>query len=123
MLLAMDEQPMEKHYPSILILDGFNSVGEEKANIKFVKALYDMLGAERNVFVLVVTQDKEVAQALFKENGGARIIPLPGSMDGTTDQPLWKEEKWTMDQLIELVHYKSPTCSLMTKFARLCPLT
>ena len=108
LLLAMDKQPMDENHPSILILDSVNSVGEERANIKFVKALYERMCAEKNIFVVVLTQEKEVAQALFKENGGARIVPLPGSMDGTTDSPAWKEEKWTLDELIQFVHYKQP---------------
>ena len=108
MLLAMDNQPMDENYPSILILDSVNSVGEERANIKFVKALYERMCGEKNMFVVVLTQEKEVAQELFKANGGARIIPVPGSMDGTTDSPVWKEEKWTMDELIQFVHYKKP---------------
>ena len=58
------------------------------------------MGGEKNMFVVVLTQEKEVAQELFKENGGARIIPVPGSMDGTTDSRVWKEAKWTMDELI-----------------------
>ena len=107
LLLAMN-QPIEISEPSILILDSFNSVGEERSNVNFVKALYERMNAEMNVFVVVLTQEKEVAQELFKENGGARIIPLPGSMDGTIDAPSWKEEKWSVDELVQFVHYKKP---------------
>lgn len=108
LLLAMDKQPTDEHHPSILILDSVNSVGEDRANIRFIKALYELMAAEKNIFVVVLTQEKEVAQELFKENGGARIIPLPGSMEGTTDSPVWKEEKWTMDELVQFVNYKEP---------------
>jgi hypothetical protein len=108
LLLAMNKQPADEHHPSILILDSVNSVGENRVNIRFIKALYDLMAAEMNIFVVVLTQEKKVAQELFQENGGARIIPLPGSMEGTTDSPVWKEEKWTMEELIQLVHYKHP---------------
>jgi hypothetical protein len=104
----MDQQPRATSFPSILILDSFNSVGENEVNIEFIRVLYERMQAEKNIFVVVLTQDKKVAQELFKANGGARIIPLPGSMVGTTDEPSWKEEKWTVDELIELVHYKEP---------------
>ena len=49
-----------------------------------------------------------MAQQLLNENGGARIMPLPGCMDGTIHSPEWKEEQWTLDQLIEYVHCKHP---------------
>eukprot|EP00977_Amphora_coffeiformis_P029333 scaffold40102_cov168-Amphora_coffeaeformis.AAC.2 len=104
LLLAMNKQPMSKNHPSILILDSINSVEEEGINTKFVKALYQHMAAKMNICVVVLTPSKEVAKQLFKENGGARIIPLPGSMDGTVASLDSKEEEWALEQLVEYVH-------------------
>lgn len=51
---------------------------------------------------------KQVAKALLDANGGgARILPLPGSFNGQQDNPVWKETPWSVDQLVELVHYRT----------------
>lgn len=104
LLLAMETPPEER--PSVLILDSFNSVGKEDANVKFIQALYTAMNAEKNIFVVVLTQEKQVAQALLDCNGGARVLPLPGCFTGESQSPDWNETKWTVDQLVELVHYK-----------------
>jgi hypothetical protein len=62
LLLAMEALAEER--PSVLIIDSFNSVGTEDVNIKFIQALYSGMNAEKNIFVIVLTQEKTVAQAL-----------------------------------------------------------
>lgn len=104
LLLAM-ETPAEEH-PSVLIIDSFNSVGKEDVNVKFIQALYSAMNAEKNIFVVVLTQEKTVSQALLDCNGGARVLPLPGCFTGHPQTPDWNETNWTVDQLVELVHYK-----------------
>ena len=122
LLLAMDKQPTDEHHPSILILDGVNSVGEDRPNIRFIKALCELMAAENNIFVVVLTQEKEVAQELFYENGGARIIPLSGSMEGTTDSPVWIEESGQWMNLFNSSIAKSLASTPTKKSKLLFPL-
>ena len=104
LLLAM-ETPAEEN-PSVLIIDSFNSVGEDNVNVKFIQALYSAMNAEKNIFAVVLTQEREVAQTLLDCNGGARVLPLPGCFTGKPHSPDWNETNWTVDQLVELVHFK-----------------
>lgn len=67
-LLAMDRPNRED--PSILILDLFNSHGLENANIHFLKAMYGAINGQRNMHVLVITQNHELANKICKLNGG-----------------------------------------------------
>lgn len=103
LLLALETPPEER--PSVLIIDSFHSVGKEDVNVKFIQALYSAMNAEKIFFVVVLTQEKTVAQALLDCNGGARVLPLPGSFSGHAQSPQWNETPWTVDQLVELVHY------------------
>ena len=64
------------------------------------------MNAEKHVFVIVLAQEKTVAQALLDCNGGARVLPLPGCFTGEPQSPDWNETNWTVDQLVELVHCK-----------------
>ena len=105
LLLAMD-QPLT-HQPSILILDGFNSMGKDQANLQFIKWLYGLINGKMNLFVVVATQNKQVADALCELNGGQRIAPIPGSYAGDDKiSPHWKEEKWSRSLLIEAIRYQ-----------------
>jgi hypothetical protein len=45
LLLAMDVPG----HPSILILDSFNSVGDDEVTIDFIKTLYGELNAQKNL--------------------------------------------------------------------------
>lgn len=105
LLLAMD-RPLNEQ-PSILILDSFNSVGTDKVNLHFIKSLYGLMNGKKNMFVVVVTQNKEVANALCGLNGGQRIAPIPGCYNGDDKtSPTWKEEPWDRERLIEAVRYE-----------------
>mmetsp|Transcript_5390 Transcript_5390/g.8102 ORF Transcript_5390/g.8102 Transcript_5390/m.8102 type:complete len:307 (+) Transcript_5390:62-982(+) len=104
LLLAMET--LAEEHPSVLIIDSLNSVGNENVNVKFIQALYSAMNAEKNIFVIVLTQEKTVAQALLECNGGARVLPLPGCFTGESQSPDWNETNWTVDQLVELVHYR-----------------
>ena len=53
-------------------------------NLEFIKAMYtemNILNHEKNIFVVVMTQDKQVANALCRLNGLERVQPLPGYFD------------------------------------------
>jgi hypothetical protein len=80
MLLAMDEPPHE--HPSILILDGFNSVGKDDGNLNFIQGLYQRMNGQMNIFIVVVTQKPEIASRLLALNGGERVSPCPGCYTG-----------------------------------------
>ena len=107
LLLAMNTT-IGKDYPSILILDSVNSLGVDSCNVKSVQALlYECMDMSRNIRVFVLNQEKTVAKALLATNGGARVLPLPGSSNGQPDNPDWKETPWSVDQLVELVYYRT----------------
>jgi hypothetical protein len=107
MILAMDE-PQEQ-FPSILILDGFNSAGKDEENMNFIKGLFATMNGKRNMFVVVVTQDSKIAFDLVQLNGGERVSPLEGCYTGDDKMnPVWKEEPWERELLIEAVHYDCP---------------
>lgn len=44
----------DEEAPSILILDGVNSLGEENINWKFIKALYGRMDGKKIIFVVVI---------------------------------------------------------------------
>ena len=105
MLLAMATP--DKTTPSILILDGVNSAGTDDVNIKFIQALYDIMDSNKNIYVVVFTQEPDIASRILACNGGARIKPLPGCYTGSIENIHWNNAPWTEEQLIQLVHYKS----------------
>ncbi|OEU14803.1 hypothetical protein FRACYDRAFT_241361 [Fragilariopsis cylindrus CCMP1102] len=104
--LALD-QP-ENLEPSLLILDGFNSLGEENVNERFIEHLYGLMNAQKNMFVVVSTSDEAVANQLCSLNGGQRVAPLPGSYEGNVTSPTWNGMNWSRDLLIEAVRFKFP---------------
>jgi hypothetical protein len=106
LLLAMDAP--ENLEPSLLILDGFNSLGEDNVNEDFIKTLYGLMDAEKNMIVVISTQEESVANKLCSLNGGQRIAPLPGTYTGEEASPKWNGMKWSRDLLIEAVRYKYP---------------
>lgn len=109
LLLAMNE-PRGKP-PSLLILDAFNSVGQDEVNLEFIRSLYsemNMLRAKMNIFVVVMTQAKTVANRLCGMNGGVRVQPLPGFYEGSKMSPEWNEEEWPRELLIEAIRYEYP---------------
>eukprot|EP00977_Amphora_coffeiformis_P030204 scaffold45428_cov176-Amphora_coffeaeformis.AAC.8 len=103
LLLAMS-MPVQEH-PSILIIDSFNSLGTDDVNLKFIKALYSMMNAKKNIFVVVLTQLDSVAQKLVDCNGGNRVVPLPGCSKGELTSLTWNETPWTREQLIGAIRY------------------
>lgn len=106
LLLALD-QPKNLE-PSLLILDGFNSLGEENVNERFIEHLYGLMNAQKNMFVVVSTSDEAVANQLCSLNGGQRVAPLPGSYEGEETSPTWNGMKWSRDLLIEAIRFKFP---------------
>lgn len=106
LLLALD-RPKEK-LPSILILDGLNSLGVEDINENFIKELYGLIEGKLNLFIVVLSSDASVASKICSFNAGQRIRPLPNSYSGKETDPTWNEMKWSRDQLIEAVKYNCP---------------
>jgi hypothetical protein len=106
LLLAMDEP--DERQPSLLILDGFNSLGKDEVNLKFIKRLYGLMNARKNMIVVVSTQEETVANKLCSLNGGQRIAPLPGTYTGKETSPTWNGMNWSRDLLMEAVRYEFP---------------
>ena len=107
LLHALNEPDEEA--PSILILDGVNSLGEEQINKKFIKALYDSMKAEKNIFIVVICQDRDVATEFCGLNKGKRVVPMPGFYTGDSQtSPEWKNTTWSRDLLMQMLHVKHP---------------
>jgi hypothetical protein len=107
LLLAIDEPVGD--FPSILILDAFNSM--DTTNLDFIRALYgemNAMQAKKNIFVVVIKSEEEVAMKLCALNGGLRVRPLPGFSDGKPAKPEWKHQAWSRDLLVEAVRYEYP---------------
>lgn len=105
LLHALDEPDEDE--PSILILDGVNSLGEENINKNFVKALCDSMGAKMNIFIVVICQDRDVATELCGLNKGRRVVPMPGFYSGDIlITPEWKKTRWNRDLLIQMIDLK-----------------
>jgi hypothetical protein len=94
--------------PSLLILDGFNSLGQDDVNKKIIKQLYGLMNADKRMIVVVITQEDAVANTLCSLNGGARVAPLLGTYVGKETSPTWNGMRWTRDLLIEAVRYEFP---------------
>jgi hypothetical protein len=106
LLLAMDRQPRNTCQPSILILDGMNSLGEEAVNERFIKQLYGLINGKKNVYVVILTSDPTVATKICSWNGGQRIRPMPNTYIGEATDPKWSGMNWSREQLIEAVKYE-----------------
>jgi hypothetical protein len=107
LLLGMDEAVGT--FPSILILDAFNSM--IPSNLDFIKALYHEMNAsqaKKNIIVVVITSEEEVAMKLCDLNGGLRVQPLPGYFEGDRKTPTWKHQAWPHNLLVESVRYEYP---------------
>jgi hypothetical protein len=64
---------------------------------------------KKNIFVIVLTKEKTVAQALLDCNGGAQVLPLPGCCTGSSQSPEWKDTTWTVNELVDLVLDNHPS--------------
>lgn len=74
--------------------------------MNFINALFATMNGKRNMFVVVVTQDSKIAFDLLQLKGGERVSPLEGCYTGDDKMnPVWKEEPWERELLIEAVHY------------------
>jgi ABC-type uncharacterized transport system ATPase subunit len=70
----MDES--DGREPSLLVLDGFNSLGTDIVNVSFIKQLYGVINGKKNLFVVAMMQNEDVANRLCSLNQGQRIAPL-----------------------------------------------
>jgi hypothetical protein len=103
LLLALDEP--RGRQPSILILDGFNSLGKEGVNEAFVKKLYGLIGGKKNLYVVLISSGPDVAREMCSWNNGQRIRPVPGTYTGKATAPMWNNMKWSRDELVQAVRY------------------
>lgn len=106
LLLALDEP--KGCQPSLLILDGFDSLGEDDVNEAFIKELYGLLEGKKNVYVVIMSSNEVVASKMCSFNGGQRIQPLPNTYEGGKTAPKWNDMKWSREQLIAAVKYDCP---------------
>ena len=92
------------HYPPPLILDDWNTATEEE--MKFLKELCQQAFRKR-VMVVVLTDNKAIAQKMCQQNGLVRIQPLIGSYSNVAlklgEQITWHSLDWNKKQLTELV--------------------
>ena len=103
------------------IVDSFNSLGKDEVNLHFIKGLYGLINGKKNLFVVVATQNKQVADALCGLNGGQRIAPIRGCYSGDCKtSPNWKEEKWGRSLLIEAIRYQFNDNESSEKFGDEC---
>jgi hypothetical protein len=115
--------------PSLLILDDFN-LDTNRDNLQFISHLYKRLNPPNrptvNIIVVVITQDKHVANELCALNGGQRVRPMEGFYETKKDddivhnmltfmkvrnknhiltKPIWQAAKWTRELLVQMVEY------------------
>ena len=126
LLLGMDE-PKEE-LPSLLVLDDF-SLDAGGKNLEFMEHPYKSMNPpkapKKNMVVVVMTQNKDAADALCNLNGGRRVRPISGFYDTRErdfghkvltatkmrDQqhllthPTWKGSQWTKELLIQVLRY------------------
>ena len=109
--LSRQPGPTLKHAP-VLVLDEFNSPGENNQNINFADSFARFI-YERSLSVIFVTQNPDVAMELCKLNQWKRIGPLPGatipdrwSLKKGELPPAeynWKSMQWTMKGLTAMI--------------------
>jgi hypothetical protein len=102
LLLAMDGPAARQ--PSLLILDGFNSLGTNEVNLSFIQRLHGLITKDMDLFVVVLmTQNKNVATRLCSLNHGghSRIAPLPLCYSGEPTLPVWSELTWDRSLLVD----------------------
>lgn len=126
LLLGMDE-PKEE-LPSLLILDDF-SLDAGGKNLEFMEHLYKSMNPpnapKKNIIVVVMTQNRDAADALCRLNGGRRVRPISGFYNNrehdighkvltatkmrdpqhVLTHPTWKSSQWTTDLLIQVLRY------------------
>jgi hypothetical protein len=102
LLLALDEP--RGRQPSILILDGFNSLGKEGANEAFVKKLYGLIGGKKTLYAVLVSSESDVAREVCLEQWTENLT----SYTGEATAPMWNDMKWSRDERIQAVRYHFP---------------
>ena len=104
---------------SILILDDFDTEGDGNVNITNMKKfchdmarLRDVNEEQYEIYVVVLTQSKEVANMPCKINNWQKIAPIPGNCNPPTGifdesnrpDPDWTGLPWTDEQLKKMVN-------------------
>ena len=85
---------------TVILLDQFDEAASNPDLKIFVTSLATDSHNNRNFIVLVVTSNKQLADALLKMNGGRKIVPV---YPDNSDPPKWTEPKIAA-QLQELVN-------------------
>lgn len=67
----------------------------------------NLLNAKKNIFVVVMTHNREVANECAS-NGGQRVKPIPGFYTGEKESPVWKEPPWSRDLLVGAIRFENP---------------
>jgi hypothetical protein len=89
-LVPDPKSPQRRH--SILILDEFNSAGPDDINISFARTLYKAL-TDKSIYLLIMTQDKSVAEKLADLSNRSKITALPGAVTNP-EAPMGKYFDW-----------------------------
>jgi hypothetical protein len=102
---------------ALLILDNFNEVYVE--NQAFVKKLLQE-ASQYNVFIFIMTSNRDWATTLVGLNGGSKIKPLYGNVNNTdykiylkfSGVPDWNTLPWTIECLREFIRPDCEACNI-----------
>lgn len=113
------EEIASRRHPSVLILDDFDVAGKDNVNITNMKkfchdlaALRDLEhGEQYEIYVVIITQSRDVANKLCRINNWQKIAPMPRTYNppvgnvskSELPDPDWTELPWTSDQLQKMV--------------------
>jgi hypothetical protein len=124
LLLFVLSQPQGEK-PSLLVLDDF-VLDDGGENLGFITQLYKCLNPPGfptlNVVVVVITQFKDAADALYNLNGGQRVRPIEGFCEPDASpwsnwpflkhlqnrhltRPTWRGSRWTRSLLLKVLEY------------------
>jgi len=130
LLVALQRSGDEKdkdRLPSVLIMDDFDSAGEDDVNITYMRHLSKDLDdcfwrhEKSRCYLIILTQDREVANKLCRINNWKKIAPLPGSyvdieIDERTAEklpdPTWTLMPWSSEEMTAFVEKCFPKIDL-----------
>jgi hypothetical protein len=113
----------------VLILDDFDKCGHDNVNITNMKSfchdlyrLQDEASGTFDIFVVILTQSRDVANELCRINNWKKITPMPGSYveippeerdAATLPDPNWTLMPWSEQELLYLVAKRFTTADLV----------
>lgn len=99
----------EGNQPSLLILDSFDCLGEDDVNLAFIQSLYEVLDSKKNIYVIVMTNQLDVADALCGMESGQRTFPMPMFYQGSDlAVPRWNGTRWRRELLLLAIRRTFP---------------